>query len=623
MVRYLLLLFAFLLSGSISYAQTSLSGKVTEEANGEPILFGNVALYKNGNLVTGVETDFDGNYSVANIDPGTYDVEASYIGFQTQRVAGVKVFAGKANQLDINLSAGGINLEEVVVVDYKVPLIEQDNTTQGGSLTSDQIKNLPTRNINALAANVAGLASADEGGEVAVRGSRSNATNYYVDGIRVQGSLIPESEIDQLQVITGGIQAQYGDVTGGIISITTKGPSNKFAGGVEAETSEFLDPYRQSLVGFNVSGPLLKKKDTDQSILGFRVAGRYTYQFDDDPNAVDVYQLTDEARTRLQDRPIRTINGLPFNEADYLGFEDVNVLNAQPNESYTRYDLTAKLDARLSDAIDVTFTGAGVLEDDFFTPGETSRTGANWRVLNSHNNPLQKTQTLRGNFRFRHRLGGASASNGGDAETTKSALIQNASYTLQFGYENELNNVEDTRHGENYFRYGHVGTYDIEWVPSFDFDFINQVITHTDYRQVLRGYAPSIHNPTLSNYNRTLEDIGFNFSEGLNGQIGNSIVFVGGNATVSPSISRDQFIAPNGNIPNVFESSWGFHNNIGTVFNLVRRADDDIVTFNANSSFDLVPGGSENGRHSIQFGILYEQRTTRRYDVNPRNLWDV
>jgi outer membrane receptor for ferrienterochelin and colicin len=53
----------------------------------------------------------------------------------------------------------------------------------------------------------------------------------------VVSNLIPESEIDQLQVITGGIEAQYGDVTGGIISITTKGPSNAFSGGVEVETS--------------------------------------------------------------------------------------------------------------------------------------------------------------------------------------------------------------------------------------------------------------------------------------------------------------------------------------------------------------------------------------------------
>ena len=222
MVRNLLVLFVLLFSGATAFGQTVLQGKVVDDT-GEPIIFGSVALYKSGVLETGTETDFDGNYSFNEIDPGSYDVEVSYVGYNKQRIEDVKVFAGKANRLDITMTSDAVNLDEVVVTSYKVPLVEQDNTTQGSTITSDQIKNLPTRNINALAATTAGLASADEGSAIAIRGSRSNATDYYVDGIRVQGSLIPESEIEQLQVITGGIEAQYGDVTGGIISITTKG----------------------------------------------------------------------------------------------------------------------------------------------------------------------------------------------------------------------------------------------------------------------------------------------------------------------------------------------------------------------------------------------------------------
>ncbi len=106
-----------------------------------------------------------------------------------------------------------LNIVEVKA--YKVPLIEQDNTTQGGIKTAEQIRNLPTKNINAIAATTAGLSSID-GGDINIRGSRSNATDYYLDGMRViNASLIPQSEIEQLQVITGGIEARYGDVTGG------------------------------------------------------------------------------------------------------------------------------------------------------------------------------------------------------------------------------------------------------------------------------------------------------------------------------------------------------------------------------------------------------------------------
>ena len=211
------------------FAQTSLEGKVTDEKN-EAIIGATVVLFKSGVQKSGTTTDIDGNYSISNIDPGTYDVEFSYIGYQTQRIQGVVVFAGKSNRLNSAMDQG-ITLNEVVVVDYKVPLIQQDNTTSGGTVTSEQIRNLPTKNINELAATTAGIAS-QNGGAINIRGSRSNATNYYIDGIRVNTNLIPQTEIDQMQVITGGVEAKYGDVTGGVISITTKGPSNKFSRGL-------------------------------------------------------------------------------------------------------------------------------------------------------------------------------------------------------------------------------------------------------------------------------------------------------------------------------------------------------------------------------------------------------
>ena len=177
MKRNLLVVLLFLLGTAYLGAQTSLSGKVKEGDTGEPIIFGTVVLYQNGVQKGGTETDFDGNYNFASLDPGTYDVEFSYVGFQTQRITGVVVFDGKANKLDAELNSG-VMLTEIEVVGYKVPLVEQDNTTQGATITSEQIRSLPTRNINALAATTAGLSSADEGSAVTIRGSRSNATQY-------------------------------------------------------------------------------------------------------------------------------------------------------------------------------------------------------------------------------------------------------------------------------------------------------------------------------------------------------------------------------------------------------------------------------------------------------------
>lgn len=616
MTRLVLLFLLFIISAS-AIAQTSLAGKVTDQESGEPIIFANVVLYKNGVLVTGTETDFDGNYSFSSIDPGTYDVEISYVGYPTQRLTGISVLAGKANKADVQMaSTGGVVLDEIVVTEYKVPLIEQDNTTSGGVITSEQIRNLPTRNINALAATTAGLSASDEGGAITIRGSRSNATDYYVDGIRVQGNLIPESEIDQLQVITGGVEAQYGDVTGGIISITTKGPSSRFSGGVEIESSNPFDPYDNSLIGFNLTGPLLKNS-RGESILGFRLSGRLTDQVDDDPPAIPVYRVKDDVLSQLEENPIINIGGNPFVAADFLDNDDVNALDAKPYEDSRRYDLNAKLDARLSRAVDISFTGAYADTKNRFTPG-------GWRVYNSHNNPFNLGQTYRGIFRLRHRLGGG-VSTGVDAANRerKRSLIQNASYTLQFSYEKTQGETFDERHEDRLFDYGYVGKFDIEWVPSFlqlfDPATGQSYLQHTDYREVLRGYTPGNSNPVLANYNKAM---GIDFSEGLNGQIDNFIITNGGGGAINP-LSRVEFIAPNGVISGIFTNSWNFHTNVGTVYNSYAKGDNDIYTFNANASFDLVPGSSDKGRHSIQMGVWYEQRINRGYNVSPRGLWNI
>ena len=610
MQRILFISFILLcLSVVFLQAQTSLGGKVIDEESKEPISFGTIALFKNGVLVTGTETDVEGYFNFPDMDPGLYDVEASYLGYTSRRITGVKVLAGKSTKLDIQLgSDGGVVLQEITIVEYKVPLIEQDNTTSGSVITSDQIRSLPTRNINALAATTAGLAAADEGKAITIRGSRSDATNYYIDGIRIQGNLIPESEIDQLQVITGGIEAQYGDVTGGIISITTKGPSNKFSGGVEVESSKYLDPYSNSLIGVNLSGPILKNKK-GQSILGYRFSGRYTHQYEDNPPATSIYRVKEDKLAELEANPVTALGSSFIISADNLLADDVDILKARNNETNERLDLTGKIDARLGESIDMTLTGALTDAKNQFTPG-------GWGVLNSKNNPFSLGRTYRANFRLRQRFGSS-----GGAGSEKGA-IQNASYTLQGGYEKTSGEQADQRHGFNYFDYGYVGKFDLEWVPTFAlaFDPVSQGVAmqHTDYRQVLRKYTPGEQNPVLSNYNNALD---INQGEGINPQVGKYILSNFFNS--QNLLSLGNFIAPNGFISPVYNNSWGFHTNVGWVYNTAGRSTNDVYSFNARTNFDWIPGSSKNGRHNIQIGFIYEERLNRSYTVIPRGLWDI
>lgn len=600
MVRNLLLLMMLCLFSVSAFAQTALNGKVTDAETGEALPFANVVLYKDSNLVTGAQTDFDGFYNLSSLDPGTYNVEATYSGYSTSRIEGVVVFGGQANNLDFPLSSG-VTLDVAIVTAYKVPLIKQDETSSGGTLTSDQLKKLPTRNIAAIAANVAGVSVGDEGDDVFMKGSRSNATFYMIDGIRVLGTLPPESEIDQIQVVTGGIEAQYGDVTGGLINITTKGPSSRYSGSVEAETSEFLDPYRNSLVGVSLGGPIIKKDG--QSILGFRVSGRYTYRYDDDPPAIPVYKVNDAKLAELEANPVVNLGegGKVVAAEELVGPDDVDVLDAKPFEDRNIANFTAKLDARLSDAIDVTVSGSFAEDVNRFTPsaGVGARLGGTadrFRLLNGHNNPYRTDTDYRGNFRFRHRLGSQSASAEGEPSTNP---IQNFSYILQAGWEKNFLNIQDTRHEDRFFDYGYIGSWDYEWTPTlnteFDQNLERLVTTHTDYTQSFNSYTPGATNPVLANYNNTSD------------------------------LTDDTDIeVVNGEVSTLYNRMFDHHQNVGWVYDRFRKGENDTYTFNITGNFDFVPGGSsKSGRHNVQFGVMYEQRVQRRYDITPFDLWQT
>lgn len=602
--RLLLYLGLFFLPVSFLSAQASLEGNITDVDSGEPVLFATVALYKNGILITGTESDIDGYFIFSSIDPGTYDVEASYVGYQSKRIEGVLVQAGKSNRLDIQLGEG-VLLETIEVVEYKVPLIEQDNTTQGQVVTAEKIRNLPTKGLNQIAATTAGLSSVD-GGEVTIRGSRSNATDYYVDGIRVSGRIVPQTEIDQLQVITGGMEAQYGDVTGGVISITTKGPSSKYSAYAEIETSELTDPYGYNLANITGSGPILKNKE-GQTILGFRLASQFLYRKDDNPPATGTYRASESVINAISQNPVLAIGPSRVPAGEFLQEgSDVRLLDANPNNEEINLDLTAKLDARLSKNIDVSFTGTYNDFSDRFSNGRA------WELVNWVNNPIQYGNTYRGIVRLRHRLGGQPS-----GEDRQAGVIRNASYTLQFGYERNLGGNEDFRHGDNLFNYGYIGQFDYEYAPALSVKRYGQeaiysnancpfglvqgapCFEHGGYSINLVGYTPSNINQTLANYNN-------------------------GFVTPGEALSINDFNTINGSIANNVSNLWlNLHNNVGQVYNRFEKSQNDRITLQATSSFDFLPGGSEKGRHNIAFGFLYEQRISRAWIAAPNGLWTL
>jgi outer membrane receptor for ferrienterochelin and colicin len=608
MVRSLLLTFAMLLSAGAMLAQsTVLTGKVSDE-KGEALIGATVKVLKGTDFVKGTITDFNGDYRI-QIDPGKYDLEISYTGYSTSRQTGVQVLSGKLNPLDITMSSNTV-LNEVVVSTYRAPLIEQDKTQGGQTLTSDQIKNLPTRSVNAIVATTAGTTSID-GGEINIKGSRSNGTNYYIDGIRVQGSPPPVQDIEQLSVITGGLGAEYGDVTGGVISVITKGPASAYHGMVDVENSNGLDPYGWFLATANVSGPILKKKAANgetRTVVGFRLSGQFKNQKDSDPPATSVFHAKESVLANLDRNPLRRNGTFISNSAEFLTNDSIDVFKYNPNQNRRDIDITGKLDFKLTEKIDFSITGTYADVQDRFNPTDLYPT---WSILNSQNNPTNYSQRYRGIARFRHRLG-----NSDDSEAkanSNKVSISNASYQIQVGFERGDSKNYDPRFKQNYFDYGYIGRFNFNYVPVVGPNDAG-TIAHIGNREQFTGFEAGYINAAG-------KLVVPNGSYGANGETSAQGGLVAYNQFADLT-SYPSYVAKNGLLSSTYDDVWGgMYANINTIYNRSTKSESDILTITANSSFELKLG--KTGTHSIQFGLMNEQRTLRSYVLAPFGLWNL
>ena len=214
---YLLFFFITLITTSVFAQSGTLKGKITDKNTGESLPFVSVVVERNGSQAGGTSSDFDGQYTIKPLDPGTYTIKVSSVGFKQVEVTGVIISSNKITFQNIGMSEG-VDIDEVEVISFKKPLIDQDNLA-GKTVTSEEIKEMPTRRVSSVAATTAGVYKQDENSSVNVRGSRSDATDYYVDGMKVRGGLEPQSGV-KITVITGGVPARM-VTTGGIISVTT------------------------------------------------------------------------------------------------------------------------------------------------------------------------------------------------------------------------------------------------------------------------------------------------------------------------------------------------------------------------------------------------------------------
>ncbi len=591
MFRNLLLTASFILASTmLVFSQSgSLQGKVTNKETGEPIPFANIVIESGGHMITGGTSNFEGEYRIRPINPGTYDVTISYVGFEPRKITGVIVRTGQVVFFDIELVPTQTVMDVVTVTEYAVPLIQADQTSSGATLTSEEIRKMPGRSAASVAATVGGVFTDEDGNIGGIRGARASGTVTYVDGVRVRGSsAIPQSAIDQVSVLTGGLPAMYGDATGGIISITTRGPSRQFGAGIELVTSQLTDAYGYNLLSFNVQGPIITRETegVKRSVVGYFLSGELTYIQDRSPAAGGNYVVNPETLEYLQQNPLRP-SGTGFGSFHNSMFiRTGDLVNQRTNEYNTRLgaSFSGKVDVRLSRTANMSIGGRWNYSDADSWSRRTAMFNPNTRGHSTFNE-----YSVFGRFTQRF-----------ETSPESQSLIRNLYYSIHADYTRTIARTQHRDHGDDVFKYGYVGKFETFQRNSYELGSdpiagYNDVWIHNGFADTLYTFQSSDINPLLSNYTQQY----YNLYDLNSGNYRNSTLVQMGQALL------------NGDIP---PSVYGLFENTGTPFRTYSKVYNTQVGISAHASVDI-------GNHSLRFGLQYEQRIDRSYGLSPVGLW--
>ncbi len=249
---YLVLFIVFLLLTQIVLAQAErgeIRGKVTDKDTGEPLPAVNVAI---PGTYYGAATDFDGNFLITGVRPGTYTIEVSMIGFQRQQHTGIRVEAGETVELNVQLQETVLTLDQEVTVVGERPLVDIEETASRRIISQRDIEVAVVENVRDIVVQQAGVVQQDDG--IHIRGGRTYETAYMIDGVSVQdpvagtgfGLELSSAAIEEVEMITGGFNAEYGQAMSGIINVRTRD------GGDEYQTSL---SYKSDRIGFPEDHP--------------------------------------------------------------------------------------------------------------------------------------------------------------------------------------------------------------------------------------------------------------------------------------------------------------------------------------------------------------------------------
>jgi len=266
------------------YAGTTgkISGVITDKTSGMPLIGCNVIL---PDLGLGTASDTEGRYVILNLPPGKITALFTMIGYSDLQVEEVNISIDQTTKLSVELTVEAIEGMEVIVRDEK--LIRNDRTNTEAKVTAEELEVMPVTDVHDVI-KLQGGVTQDAYGGIHIRGGRSSEVVYMVDGVSMTDSYdgglsiaVENNSIQELQVISGTFNAEYGRAMSGIINMVTRDGGNTFQGSFKSFSGDHFSshaiyrhldnfkPFNQKNLELQLSGPILKDK------LTFFSSGRY------------------------------------------------------------------------------------------------------------------------------------------------------------------------------------------------------------------------------------------------------------------------------------------------------------------------------------------------------------
>jgi len=278
-----IVLLLIILDFAIAGTTGKLVGRITDARSNEPLV-GCTIMVEDTDV--GTATDGEGEYLLMNLAPGSYRIRAMMIGYQTKTVTDVIINIDKTTHQNFKLNIQALEGAEVTV-NAAAKVIQFDVTNSEARISSKQLDIMPVTDVSDVI-KLQGGVTQDAGGGIHIRGGRTSEVMYMVDGVSMtdvfNGGLsvnIENNNIQELQVISGTFNAEYGKAMSGIINMVTKDGKNQFDGGLSYYSGDHTssDPIYRDLNSYdplndlnlegNLSGPLWNNKIT------FYSSGRY------------------------------------------------------------------------------------------------------------------------------------------------------------------------------------------------------------------------------------------------------------------------------------------------------------------------------------------------------------